>query len=226
MGALLVLVVALGLDLWPQPAEPAGAAAWLGNVGLLAALAVQHSGMARPQFKRAWTRIVPDYLERSVYAAASGLVVAALCWWWQPLGGEPLWRLPLVVEAGALLGLAGVTLVTLQTGALRLIGIRQVLEPGRPPAADRLLIVGPYRLVRHPQMSCLVVSLWCHPVMPPTLALLSGGLMVYILCALALEERDLVSRFGAAYRAYQQRVPLLVPWRPPIEPSIHEEVAP
>jgi protein-S-isoprenylcysteine O-methyltransferase Ste14 len=211
--ALGLRVLGLGLDLWPAAAEPASASAWLIDGGWLAALALQHSGMARQSFKRIWTRLIPDYLERSVYAAASGLVLAAMCWWWQPVPGEPWWHLPLVVEAGAILGAVGIALVALRFDGLGLLGIRQVWEHGRSKEPDRLLIVGPYRWVRHPLMACLLVFLWCHPVMPPTLALLSGGLTVYILLALLLEERDLTARFGAAYRAYRQRVPLLVPWR-------------
>jgi len=49
--------------------------------------------------------------------------------------------------------------------------------------------------------------------MPPTLALLSGGMTLYILVGVWLEERDLLRRFGAAYVEYRQRVPALIPWR-------------
>jgi protein-S-isoprenylcysteine O-methyltransferase Ste14 len=152
------------------------------------------------------------------------MVLLGLCWCWQPLPGEPLWRLPLAMEAGAMLGAIGMILVTLRFDGSDLIGIRQVWEQGQPRAPDRLLIVGAYRWVRHPLMACLLVFLWCHPVMPPALALLSGGLTVYVLLALILEERDLIARFGSAYRGYRARVPLLVPWRPPAGPSVHDEV--
>jgi methanethiol S-methyltransferase len=226
LAALVVLVLALGLDLWPTPGEPTASAAWLVDIGLLGTFGLQHSGMARQAFKRLWTRIVPGCLERSLYAAASGIVLLGVCWWWQPLGGEPLWRLPVVLEGGALLGAVGLLLLTVRFDGPGLLGLRQAWQRGGPTDGDPLLIVGPYRWVRHPLMACLLVFLWCHPIMPTTLVLLSGGFTVYILLALVLEERDLIRRFGPAYRAYRSQVPAVVPWRAPAPWSKVEEIAP
>src|SRR6185437_6255150 len=49
---------------------------------LLAVFALQHSGMARPAFKRWWTRIVPEAAERSTYVLLSSLAVGAFFAFW------------------------------------------------------------------------------------------------------------------------------------------------
>jgi protein-S-isoprenylcysteine O-methyltransferase Ste14 len=171
--------------------------------------------MARESFKQRWTRWVPPYLERSLYAATAGLALLAICLVWQPLPGEALWRGPSWLVAVPLTAGAGLALVNARFDRAGLFGLRQVWQYGRPPEPERLLVLGPYRYVRHPLMACLLVFLWAQPVMTPTLAVLSGGLTVYVVIGLAFEERDLLRRFGPAYAAYRRRVPALVPWRPP-----------
>ncbi len=74
-------------------------------------------------------------------------------------------------------------------------------------------------------MVCLLVFLWAQPVMTPTLAMLSGGLTLYIVLAIPLEERDLLRRFGSAYEDYRRRVPAFIPWRRPADPAVFQEVS-
>ena len=57
------------------------------NTLLLAVFAIQHSVMARPAFKRAWTKIVPAAAERSTYVLFSSLAMILLFVFWEPMGG-------------------------------------------------------------------------------------------------------------------------------------------
>ena len=51
------------------------------DLALLALFGLQHAIMARPAFKRRWTRLVPQPLERSTYVLVSSAVTFLLTTW-------------------------------------------------------------------------------------------------------------------------------------------------
>jgi methanethiol S-methyltransferase len=219
-AALPGLVLLHGLDAVPDHPVLGPPWSYLVDTGLLLLFGLQHSGMARESFKRRWTTVVPVPLERSLYVAASGLLSWLLALAWQPLGDGYLWRGPRALVVVPLAAGVGFVLVNLRFDHAGLFGLRQAWAGEGPQPPDRLLIVGPYRYVRHPLMACLLLFLWAQPVMSVTLVGLVGGLSVYTGVGVVLEERDLLRRFGLAYAAYRRRVPALVPWQPPAAPNI------
>jgi protein-S-isoprenylcysteine O-methyltransferase Ste14 len=195
------------------------ATALLVNLGLLALFAVQHSVMARPAFKRRWTRIIPVAAERSTYTLLSSLALIAMFVLWEPMGG-PIWHVTNPLGQAILYGLfaLGFGLVLVSTFLINhfdLFGLRQVwLEfRGRPYTKLRFTEPGPYRMVRHPLYVGWLLAFWATPTM--TVAHLVFAIMTtaYILIAIQLEERDLITEHGERYRAYRRRVPMLIPRR-------------
>src|SRR5690606_8701215 len=86
---LYAIAFVAGLDIVPRHIDNGPTAPLAVAIGIVAALlllfAVQHSGMARPGFKRWWKQIVPEPAERATYVLASTLVLALLMWQWRSL---------------------------------------------------------------------------------------------------------------------------------------------
>ena len=183
---------------------------------LLGVFAVQHSVMARPAFKRWWTRFVPPPVERSTYVLAASACLALLFWQWRPLGA-PVWTVTgPSATAIQLLSAAGWTVVLASTFLINhfeLFGLRQSFAPalglGEPRMAFRT--PGFYRVVRHPIYLGFLLAFWSTPVMTTGHLLFAVMTTGYILVGIALEEKDLVALFGADYLRYRQRVGMLLP---------------
>jgi protein-S-isoprenylcysteine O-methyltransferase Ste14 len=191
------------------------------NALLVGAFGVQHSVMARPAFKRWWTRIVPSSIERSTYVVLSSAVLVLLYWQWRTMPAviwdvrQPAARLAL--WALFWLGWAIALAATFMVSHFDLFGLRQVYLAwrGKPYTHigfhARLL----YRLVRHPLMLGFLIAFWAAPTLTAGHLLFSVAMTGYILIATQLEERDLVAALGDQYRDYRREVPRLVPLRRP-----------
>jgi protein-S-isoprenylcysteine O-methyltransferase Ste14 len=207
------LVVPKSLD--SAPVGPLGTSLLI-NLGLLGLFAVQHSVMARPAFKRVWTRIVPEPIERSTYVLASSLALILLFWQWRPLGGvvwdvqDPVGRA--VLRSGFAFGWLLVLVTTFLINHFDLFGLRQVWLHlrGRRYRPLPFKTPGPYRIVRHPLYVGWLFAFWATPTMTVTHLLFAVVTTSYILLAIRLEERDLVDAHPE-YSEYQKRVPMLVP---------------
>lgn len=188
------------------------------DLGLLTLFAVQHSGMARPAFKRWWTRYVPQVIERSTFVLVSSLVLLLLFWQWRPLP-QVIWQVqPGWAEwslmAVSLLGWLMVLTSSFTINHFELFGLRQVwlFVRGREAKDEPFVLRAMYRIVRHPLMLGFLIAFWATPYMTLGHLLFSGVVTGYIFVAVKfLEERDLVAAHGEAYREYQRTVPMLLP---------------
>lgn len=198
-------------------AQMAPATAIAINVLLLGLFAVQHSVMARPWFKRWWTRFIPEPIERSTYVLCTNIVLAILFWQWQPMGGI-VWDVQHGVGRMALHGLSAagwltVLATTFLLNHFDLFGLRQVRMyfRGQPYTSLKFATPGPYKIVRHPMYIGWLAAFWGTPTMTVAHLAFALGITVYILTAIYFEERDLVRSLGIAYADYRRTVPMLIP---------------
>jgi len=191
--------------------------ALLVNTLLLGLFAVQHSVMARPAFKRWWTRWVPKPVERSTYVLFSSLALLLLFHTWQPMGGT-LWDVRDPIMRGTIYSLfaGGWLLILVATFLINhfdLFGMRQVwlYLNQRPYTPLEFKTPGLYRYVRHPLYVGWLLTFWATPTMTAAHLVFAVATTAYILIAIQPEERDLVGIHGSAYAAYRRQVPMLVP---------------
>jgi protein-S-isoprenylcysteine O-methyltransferase Ste14 len=197
------------------PEGPAGPAIIIDGA-LLALFAMQHSVMARPWFKRAWTRLVPEPAERSTYVLASSAALALLFWLWRPIEGD-VWNLDggaaIAVDAIYIFGLLLVLFSTFLINHFDLFGLRQVwlYLQGRPYTHPRFRTPMLYRFVRHPLYVGWLLTFWAAPELSAARLFFAVMTTAYIFVAIRFEEADLITLHGDQYRRYRAQTPMIVP---------------
>jgi len=187
------------------------------NLALIAVFGLQHSLMARQGFKRAWTRIVPEPIERSFYVLFASLALILLFAFWRPIP-QVVWSVENSIGAALLWGLFAlgwliVLLSTFLISHFELFGLKQVWLNLRGGEATAPQFIQPflYKIVRHPMYGGFFLAFWATPVMSAGHLLLALGMSVYMLVAIRYEERDMVALFGDDYENYRQTVGMLTP---------------
>lgn len=214
VGFVTNLIVPRSID---SPPSASLGYALVVNILLLGVFALQHSGMARHGFKKAWTRFVPEPLERSTYVLFTCVALLLLFWQWEPIGGV-VWEVEnptgrAVLTALSLMGFGMVLISTFLINHFDLFGLRQVYlyacnEEYRPLGFRTPAL---YNVVRHPIYLGFLIAFWAAPTMTVAHFVFAVVTAAYILVAIQLEERDLMRAYGSAYRSYRHRVSMLLP---------------
>ncbi len=143
------------------------------------------------------------------------------------LPDRELYRLPAPWDSIALglqaLAALGLIYSVYQMDAWFFLGVRQLGEPPQmgvrysidSTSTPQLVTNGLHRFVRHPLYTASLIVLYLISPMSLNWLAFALGCNVYFFVGSIFEERKLVREFGDAYRAYQQRVPRLLPrpWR-------------
>jgi methanethiol S-methyltransferase len=193
--------------------------ALLVNTLLLSLFAIQHSVMARQWFKRAWTKIIPQPMERSTYVLLASLVLQLLFWQWRPMR-DVIWDVQnptgrIVLQGLFWMGWGGVLFSTYLIDHFSLFGLRQVYLylKGLPEEPTSFKTPALYKVVRHPLYLGFVVAFWSTPRMTLGHLFFAAVCTAYILVAIQFEERDLIEFYGDSYRKYRTQVSMLLPVR-------------
>jgi len=187
------------------------------NAALLSVFVVQHTIMARPGFKKWWTRIIPASIERSTFVLFASASLALVFWQWRPLPAT-VWSVehPVgfwLLTALSLAGWGTVLVSSFMVSHFDLFGLRQVWLRlrGKPYAPVGFRLVGLYKLVRHPLMLGFLVAFWATPQMSVGHLFFAIMTSLYIAFGVWMEERDLVAVHGSNYLKYRQKVRAILP---------------
>jgi methanethiol S-methyltransferase len=187
------------------------------NIGLIALFGLQHTIMARPGFKKVWTTIIPEPIERSSYVLLSGIIMLVICLNWRAIDGV-VWdfensAIRTLFWALHLSGWVIMVIATFLINHFELFGLSQVwgnfkkLPEPEVAYTEKFL----YKLVRHPIQLGVLIGIWFTPTMSMTHLHLSILMTVYVFIGLHYEEIDLTDSLGDQYADYKTRVRKIIP---------------
>jgi methanethiol S-methyltransferase len=182
---------------------------------------IQHSYMIRRGFRASLSNIAPSFYNDAIFTIISSIVLVTIVVFWQPsatflyeLKGLPLW----IARGVFFLSIAGIgwgvyALKSFDPFGRAAIRAHLSWKLPRPP---QFAVSGPYLWVRHPLYFFVILLIWSCPDLTVDRLLFNFLWTVWIYVGTILEEKDLISDFGDDYLQYQRSVPMLIPWKGPI----------
>jgi len=218
-GLVAIIAVIAGLMPWgflcDEPISSLPPIVW--NCLLVIIWGVLHTGMARPGFKAAITKIIPDAAERATYTLVAGVTSIAMVGLWQVVPGqvwhtEMVWAVYLLWAIFAF-GWVFLLAATFAINHFDLFGLQQVYLHYKqlPTPPEKFVKRAMYRYIRHPIQTGVLIGIWATPSMTMTQVVLSVGFTIYIFIGLSFEERDLIRIHGNDYLQYREEAGKLFP---------------
>lgn len=221
LGGLFALGL-LALDFWMPGLfipghETLQHGLWIDG-GLILLFGLQHSWMARAKFKQQMGRFIPPVLVKSNYILLSGFCLLVIAGFWVRVPTVvydlretwAYWLFLFISIAG--LGLVGWAGKVLNGAELLGVDVLRTVFTGKEAPESEFMTPGPYRFVRHPIYTGILLLLWSIPVATLDQLLFSVGFTLYLVIGTKYEEKDLLARFGEKYHDYQRKVPMFIPF--------------
>ena len=215
-------LLALGAFLWMGSFQTVslgmvGSRILLWDAALSIFFFIQHSGMIRRAFRGRFERVAPAHVHGAVYSIVSGVALLLVLSLWQ--------RSPVIVwtvdqpwswifRAGFVVAIIGFVWGVRALRGFDGFGLRPIRDRarGRTRPPELLTFRGPYRWVRHPLYTCVLLMIWSCPEVTADRLLFNLLWTAWVVVGANLEEKDLVREYGRDYVRYRSTVPMLIPW--------------
>ena len=177
----------------------------------------QHSTMIRKGFRNHLSKRIPKHYYSAVYAITSGVVLMMMMTFWQQssvmlFSADGVYRL--FFRILFVFSIAGFIWGTRAMAAFDPFGVKSIFFhlKNRELKNLPLIILGPYKMVRHPLYLFSLLMIWSCPDISLDRLMFNILWTCWIIVGTLLEERDLVSDFGEQYQNYQKKIPMLIPF--------------
>jgi methanethiol S-methyltransferase len=178
----------------------------------------QHSLMIRRGFRHWLSGFISPNYYGAFFSIFSGLSLLILMLFWQKstslqveFDGFTYW----LMRALFFVAIVGFYFGIRSLRPLDPFGIREIFRhlKSKPAKESFFILRGPYQWVRHPLYFFCLLMIWSQVSLTMDRLLFNGLFTFWIIIGAFLEERDLIASFGDAYRNYQRKVPMLIPYR-------------